>query len=219
MPSEASLGSSSRGDPFSPPPGSPKPQRASRCSVQADAPRSAAANRSPRLGNRRAAGRLGGQRQAASPRHWGAHRIPVANVIDPARGDSPTSAGEPGCLGPGPGRGVRGRRRRGVCARLGRGRRAPPAPSARPRHRLPSSATSVCPSVPVPCASAPGSRGLRAPLCCSAPPNHGDDQIHMESKRIKTHSKPAATYLYSRSGPSVSGSRTPLAARPSAVAR
>lgn len=54
----------------------------------------------------------------------------------------------------------------------------------------------------------------RLPLSRPAARSHRDKQIHMESRFIKTHVQPPATYLYSRSGPSASG---PLAPRSAAA--
>lgn len=91
-----------------PPQGSPKPQSAGRC-----APPSAAASSSRWRGSGRPAGEPW---RAAAPG-------PAVKVAEPERGLA--AAAEPGSRRLGTQRGVRGRGRRGECARLRRGRRAP----------------------------------------------------------------------------------------------
>lgn len=43
----------------------------------------------------------------------------------------------------------------------------------------------------------PAAEGGALPLSRPTARNHGENHIHMESKFIKTHVKPPATYLYS----------------------
>jgi hypothetical protein len=75
-----------------------------------------------------------------------------------------------------------------MCARLGRGLRA--------LTQLGDVCLSVLLSLLRP-PRLPAAEGCECLSPWSAARNHGDSQIHMESKFIKIHVKPPATYLYS----------------------
>lgn len=159
-----------------------------------DAPRSSLAARSPWPPAKPGAG--GGGSECARTRAHAAFR--PAKVAEPARGLARRS-GAPGLAGRDPDQaGGRASSGRGWGARSGRraegaGDPERPAPGAayparRRRSVLPLSARPPRP---------PAAEGGALPLSPPAAPNHGNDQILMESKFIKIHVQPPATYLYS----------------------
>lgn len=182
VPQRPALGCSSRDSPAAP--ALPEPQLAGRCAVEAR--RGAPPANSP-AGKRGSGGEAwagGGDRESAGTRARAALR--PAKVADPARGLAGRSRAQ--AFGAGtPRRRARGEPRRGERAS---GDRAEGAayPARRRRSVLPSPIRPLRP---------PAAEADALPLSLPAARDHGDDQIHMESRFIKIHVKPPATYLYS----------------------
>lgn len=189
VPARPALGASSRDSPAA----SVLPKAAECQQVRGgDAPRSALLARSRRPAREPRAG--GGGPESARTRAHAAFR--PAKVAEPARRLARCSRA------PRPGAGTPTRRAREQRPQQGRalkeraegaGDSERPAPGvAYPARRR----RSVLP-LPAGPPRPPAAEGGALPLSLPAARNHGDDQIHMESKFIKIHVQPPVTYLYS----------------------
>lgn len=182
VPQRPALGCSSRDSPAAP--ALPEPQLAGRCAVEARRGAPPASSPAGKRGSGGEAWAGGGGRESAGTRARAALR--PAKVADPARGLAGRSRAQ--AFGAGtPRRRARGEPRRGERA-SGDGAEGAAYPARRRRSVLPSPIRPLRP---------PAAEAGALPLSLPAARDHGNDQIHMESRFIKIHVKPPATYLYS----------------------